>query len=64
MKDLRGREITFIDGKRILHKPKKKVIDCFSIETITFEVVENIHIEKNVVNDWNRQYIMNQQNGK
>lgn len=63
-RDLRGREIQYKDGKRILHPPKKKLIDCFLIEDINFEVVEDKPIEKNIVNDWNRQYIINQQHGK
>jgi hypothetical protein len=35
-KDLRGRVITFANGKRVFHLPTKKIEDCFAVETISW----------------------------
>lgn len=31
MNDLRGREIKYKDGKRVLHQPVKDIIKCFDV---------------------------------
>lgn len=36
MRDYRNRLIQYQDGKRILHKPIKKIEDCFDIQNITY----------------------------
>lgn len=64
MKDYRNRTIQYKDGKRVLYKPKKKIEACFELQTLAFEAIENIPIEKNIFNEWNKQYVMNQQHGK
>lgn len=36
-KDYKGRDIIYKDGKRVLHKPTKKIEDCFQCETISWQ---------------------------
>jgi hypothetical protein len=63
MRDYRDRTIKFKDRKRIKHLPKKRIEDCFIITIVNFETIQNIPIETNIFNEWNKQYVINQQKG-
>jgi hypothetical protein len=35
-RDFRGRKMVFKDGKRVLHRPKKQIEDCFQVENVSW----------------------------
>jgi hypothetical protein len=43
MRDHRGRTIQYQDSRRIKHLPKKRIEDCFEVETISYFITYSNH---------------------